>query len=255
MIVNFDGVDGYIGLPDAAALRPTGAFTLELWARPTAAAITTGYTGKGCLTNFGSNRGVMIFPSSTYGWVFVIGNGFTYYFRGGGTPVADTWAHLALAWSGSQIYFVVDGAPVDTTNQWSQGTAQWEIGRRTLSSNANCWDGDVSDVRLWNIYRSAATIAAQKDARLTGAESGLVGYWRLDDGSGSSAADSKGSNDGNLYGGATWSSDAAPAGDSSLTMFPDALVLTPTLPVPQYDPHPVYPPALALTPTLPVPTA
>jgi hypothetical protein len=44
--------------------------------------------------------------------------------------------------------------------------------------------GALSDVRVWNVERTAAEIANNKDKRLSGTETGLVGYWPMDEGSG-----------------------------------------------------------------------
>lgn len=44
--------------------------------------------------------------------------------------------------------------------------------------------GGVDEVRFWGLALSEAEIQSMKDARLGGTESGLVGYWPLDDGFG-----------------------------------------------------------------------
>ena len=48
----------------------------------------------------------------------------------------------------------------------------------------------MSDVRLWSDVRTQAEIQANKDIILSGNESNLKGYWKLDEGSGSVAFDS-----------------------------------------------------------------
>ena len=54
----------------------------------------------------------------------------------------------------------------------------------------------VSDVRLWSGARSQADIADDMSRTLTGGETDLVGNWRLDEGSGSTAADSSANGNG-----------------------------------------------------------
>lgn len=46
---------------------------------------------------------------------------------------------------------------------------------------------DLDEVRLRNLARSEAEIQGSKDAVLSGGESGLVGYWNLDEGNGQTA--------------------------------------------------------------------
>ena len=60
----------------------------------------------------------------------------------------------------------------------------------------------MRDVRFWSDTRSAAEVLANKDATLTGAESGLFAWYTLDQGAGGGAStstrtiiDSAGSND------------------------------------------------------------
>ncbi|MBY0467445.1 MAG: LEPR-XLL domain-containing protein, partial [Burkholderiaceae bacterium] len=50
--------------------------------------------------------------------------------------------------------------------------------------------GGVDEVRVWNLVRSAAEIAAARSSVLNGSETGLALYYKLDDGAGNTAADS-----------------------------------------------------------------
>ena len=50
----------------------------------------------------------------------------------------------------------------------------------------------VDEVRIWSVARTAAQIAASKNIEITGAQAGLMGRWGLNEGSGTSAADSSG---------------------------------------------------------------
>ena len=61
--------------------------------------------------------------------------------------------------------------------------------------------GMINNVRFWNIARTDAEILANKEAILTGNETGLIGYWLLDEGTGIVASDrSSLSNDGSIVG-------------------------------------------------------
>jgi hypothetical protein len=57
----------------------------------------------------------------------------------------------------------------------------------------------MDEVRVWNVARTAAQIQGTMRMRLVGNEAGLVGYWRFDDGTGTTARDNTASaNNGSL---------------------------------------------------------
>ncbi|MGB0712979.1 MAG: LamG-like jellyroll fold domain-containing protein, partial [Gammaproteobacteria bacterium] len=62
--------------------------------------------------------------------------------------------------------------------------------------------GNLSDVRLWNKALSQDAIIQNMSRRLSGHETGLLGYWPLDDGSAKDL--SQNNNDGVLKGSAAW---------------------------------------------------
>lgn len=67
--------------------------------------------------------------------------------------------------------------------------------------------GNITDVRIWNYARSQQEILDAMNAELRGDESGLVGYWKLNEGKGSIANDSSiYGNDGRVLGTSTWES-------------------------------------------------
>jgi hypothetical protein len=59
---------------------------------------------------------------------------------------------------------------------------------------ANIWpyDGLIAEVRIWNVARTGAQLADAMNSRLTGDETGLVGYWPFDEGSGQTLGDETG---------------------------------------------------------------
>ncbi|MGH2491036.1 MAG: DUF1735 and LamG domain-containing protein, partial [Candidatus Limnocylindria bacterium] len=71
--------------------------------------------------------------------------------------------------------------------------------------------GKLDDIRIWNVTRTAAQIAASYQTELSSAPAGLVANWKFDEGAGTTAADSAGaSQNATLFGGAAWSSDIHP---------------------------------------------
>ena len=73
------------------------------------------------------------------------------------------------------------------------------IGRQSPSTcNCNNMGGSIDELRIWNYVRTQSQIQATMNNPLTGSESGLVAYYNMKDGSGTSLADSSGSNTGSL---------------------------------------------------------
>jgi hypothetical protein len=99
----------------------------------------------------------------------------------------SSWHHVALVWDNSTGTLT---GYVDAVERFSLTDANM-IGKDCSNAlsfvfgmangGAQLMDGSLSDVRVWNFARSQAQIQADKDFRLTGNESGLIGYWRLDD--------------------------------------------------------------------------
>lgn len=119
----------------------------------------------------------------------------------------NTWVHIACTYDGSALKIYLNGilegtvaasGPIRTNDQ------PVVIGRNLLNT-WNDWFGRVDEVRLWNVARTYEQIRDDMCHGLTGSEPGLVGYWKFDEGSGGTAADSSGhGNTGTLMGGPVW---------------------------------------------------
>lgn len=206
--IAFDAVDDYVEAPDSSILDLTSAFTIEAWLRPD---VTTG-----------SHAAVVKRTPNDRGYSLRVDEGVLVFAAAGVQDYATTaayvspgaWMHVAVVMDAvNDAHFYVNGEPVETVAGDAAvivSSAPFQIGRREpFTGGAESWDGTIDEVRVWNIARSDAEIAADYDVALTGAETGLVGYWRFSEGSGTLAADSAGDNDATVIGGAQW---AAPAG-------------------------------------------
>ncbi len=105
------------------------------------------------------------------------------------------WVHFAMTWDGTQVRAYVNGVQRSSKTSDSQtqkvlktGTSVFTIGGYP---GENAYFADyVDEFRIWNVAHSAAEILATKDKTLLGSEAGLVGYWKFNETSGTSAADS-----------------------------------------------------------------
>ena len=98
----------------------------------------------------------------------------------GSTAVTGGWHHAALVRSGTTISLYLDGVFETNATDYVNATPGGAATAPFLIGPA--FHGSLAEVRLWNVARMAAEIAASKDTRLAGTESNLLGYWPLDEG-------------------------------------------------------------------------
>ena len=143
------------------------------------------------------------------------------------------WYHVAGTYDGSTMRLYLDGVELDT-HGISNEVATGDGVRLSHSASSEALDGLLDDVRVYNRALSATDIghlAAGKHPNISQATTILVAtldvggdltlnsgtldvsapmssYWKLDEGSGATAADSSGNgNEGTLIGGPTWTTD------------------------------------------------
>ncbi len=129
---------------------------------------------------------------------------------------ANQWVHIAAvvdASKGMQLY--VNGKLRADEATDSRPSAAIVLSA-SFGSATNTLNGQLDEVRIWNVARTQAEIQANLNQSLTGNESGLVDYWRFDEGSGTTVTDqTTNRNNGTLMGGTTWAGYSAPVGTSS----------------------------------------
>jgi hypothetical protein len=129
------------------------------------------------------------------------------------TPVPSTsdvttnqWTHVAATRTRSTgiILVFVDGI-LEATGEGNKNSLAASptisFGGRALR---DFFVGLMSDLRLWQVVRSQSEIIANMNRRLQGNEPGLVGYYRLDEKTGTTAYDSSPSHNNATLDGATW---------------------------------------------------
>jgi len=96
--------------------------------------------------------------------------------------------HIAVTRSGADVTLLVDGSAVGTETITDNELDIWPGGCLLGQEQDNLGggfaesqelDGMIDDVRIWNAARSATEIANNRNSELTGSESGLIGYWKL----------------------------------------------------------------------------
>jgi RHS repeat-associated protein len=124
---------------------------------------------------------------------------------------AGHWVHVALTWDSdaNRVQGYVNGVQVfmGTNTTWPSnfGNVNFGLGWASNPAYQRYYNGLLSDVRFYNVQRTQAQIQGDSSQMLTGSEPGLIGYWPLNDGSGTTAADrTAGQHNGALGGGTAW---------------------------------------------------
>ena len=111
----------------------------------------------------------------------------------GGRLYLDGVLKSSLPWSGT-------AGPVTTTLALSLGVYQGD----------SFWNGQLDQVSVWNTALSSSQIQTNMNRPLLGTENGLLGYWRLDEGSGTNTVDaSTNGRNATLFGNPTWVASGA----------------------------------------------
>lgn len=195
----FDGADAFVSVAAGSDFQFPNGFTVECWVKPTFS-FDDGYyrtfvrgafadppAGGGAWMLGGDDveQSVPFFGASTPATDSAIGSS--------GEIVPNEWQHLAGTFDGTHLNLYRNGDliaskvhphPGDVSNASRIIFGRWERSFR----------GYLDEVRIWNVVRSREQIKSNKNCSLVGDETGLVGYWRFDEGSGQTTRDSAGDN-------------------------------------------------------------
>ena len=203
--LKFDGVDDYLNIPDSASLQLSSNLTAETWVYPIydgrdyyADAILFKGENVGWGDHF--NYRIAMENQNLYTWG-VTRQGSELFFHGG-TPIYGKWQHLAIVADGIQCRAYING--IQVASREAQGPYltfpgfPLQIGGDSIN-NARWFSGLIDEVRIWNRVLSPQEIKSNMNKKLTGNETGLVGYWNFNESQGQIAIDSsKNGNDGHL---------------------------------------------------------
>lgn len=206
----FDGISGNAQLPfiiDPAATN----FTAELWFKAQNVATNPIFLHQ----QNGSGTGRQILRiGGTSNLRSQIGNVNT---TGSTTLVDNEWYHAAVTWDGTTLNLYLNGrleASNNLTPEASDGTmilaANRAVGNRFV-------DGNIDELRFWNIARSEEEIRENMHLTLQGCETGLLAYYQFNENTGITLNDK--TNNGytaTLAGTTTWEASGVNTGQDAL---------------------------------------
>ncbi|MEA3357740.1 MAG: LamG domain-containing protein, partial [Patescibacteria group bacterium] len=220
--LEFDGTDDHVDMNDGTSntldFNDTDDFTIEAWFYRDSDSDDT---------IVGKKNGESCTQTWSYGYVlYVEGDDNLFRFRTcdseqdgyivtGSTTISNKkWYHVAAVWdqdsaSGTTIYLngIEDkGSTTGTIGNVGslENSQDFDIGAHTTGTQDE-FKGIIDEVRVWSDVRSASEIEHNMFNQVSSSEAGLVGYWRLNENTGTSAEDeTTNNNDGTLTSGPTW---------------------------------------------------
>lgn len=204
----FDGVDDYVSIPHNAAYNSATASWEFWWRAPTAAPSALKHLVQKGTTQ--TDREFLFYQQNGTGkLVLSFGTGSIFE----DSPTADgyidgKWHHVMGTKSGTSIRMYVDGVQVVAATLSATpvtGTANILVANSTAGASSNASAGPMCEFRMWNTERTLTQIRDNLAKQLVGNESGLVGYWRFDERTGTSLDDLTTTNNNGTVSGAAWS--------------------------------------------------
>lgn len=192
--LRFDGVDGVVDVGNPSD-HIAANIAVECWMRT-----TTSGGGEGLVARYEVGKGygwrLYILGSDLYGEYAVDGSNYCKCTFNDVSFDDGVWHHAAFVADRTvlnECYCYTDGA-LDATGTWvgsgtSLSTADTLMGKRNWGKGVSYYTGDLDEVRIWDPRRTLDEIRAYKDRRCSGTEPNLVGYYRLDEGAGTTAVD------------------------------------------------------------------
>ena len=192
--LNFNGTSQYISI--GTPLSNNTSYTKEAWVN---------------LTTVSGNRNII---SSVNAPFWINGSGLLNGGHGGNySQVTDAttfplnkWTHVALTYDAATTTMRLyrDGILVNTNTGVASNYTSEATYIGSHSAGSSLIQGMVDEVRIWNVARTQAQLKQNLLYPPANNASGLVSYYKLDDGSGTTATNSTGGTNGTLQNAPSW---------------------------------------------------
>ncbi|MFC2083650.1 LamG-like jellyroll fold domain-containing protein [Bacteroidota bacterium] len=235
----FDGSDNYVDCGNGSVFNQlTNQLTVEAWIK----------TNSSTSTDLGTANPIISKQSRNP----LIGGAFMFYFYGYqnqdqikfhvndeilstpyGSIQEDIWNHVAGVYDGSQLKIYINGelkASKPFSETITQNNVNVQIGQiYNYNSGFYRFDGNIDEVKIWNRALGETEIRniqaqGRNNIILTSSEE-LIGYWPLNEGSGTITNDLSGNGNHGTIHGAIWSSDITSNTNPILFEIPDQSIL------------------------------
>jgi hypothetical protein len=168
----------YIEFAHSPALNPTAAFTFEAWVK-----IANNVAGEDCRTIAGKNwQQAWWFGQCNVGGQPTLRS----YLKGGasqrnaGIIPRNVWTHVAVTFDGVNRRHYING---ELAASFAESGPLTTSGANVRIASDVSWqfspNGEIDEVRLWNVARTTAQLRAAINEAITTPQPGLVAVWAL----------------------------------------------------------------------------
>lgn len=183
----FDNDDSkFARIPDGIDIARR-SFTIEFWVRPERT-----LANECLLSQYSDSENCLYIGFSAGKIVFKVGDEEFEIEKLDVAELVDKWSHLAFVYDDvrEEAILYKDGKFVEskTINTEYTGFGDIFIGK-SLLTDVNPYKGSIHELRIWERPRTASKIFANMLINLSGKETGLVGYWPMDEAFGTMAKD------------------------------------------------------------------
>ncbi|MFK8045750.1 MAG: LamG-like jellyroll fold domain-containing protein [Crocinitomicaceae bacterium] len=186
----FDGANDFFDAPDAFTSDFDTAVTVEAWINP---CVTNGYrviaskwycTGDENGFFFSVFNGKLRFTWDTD----ACSNGSNTYQSNNSVVATNQWQHVAVAHDSTGVQLYLNGVAVPSSliagsvySKIQKSNQKLRIGAYRIGSTSYAahFEGLMDEVRIWKTKRTASEIATDYLTSLTGTQSNLVGYYKM----------------------------------------------------------------------------
>ncbi|MBK7377995.1 MAG: T9SS type A sorting domain-containing protein [Ignavibacteriales bacterium] len=158
----------------SSSLNITTAITLEAWISP----------------NIQKDQSLISKTAASSGYDLALTSGGNVTFKINSTTLTSSssytagsseWTHIAATYSsatGMRIYIngILDNSN-STSGNIGTNSSSFYLGSE---SSTNFFEGQLDEIRIWNVVKTADQIRTNMCKKLTGSESGLIAYWNFD---------------------------------------------------------------------------
>ncbi|QTY25897.1 LamG-like jellyroll fold domain-containing protein [Flavobacterium sp. CS20] len=178
--LNFDGVNDYVELTSESSFDFTNQMTIEFWMK----------------SDYNPTQWDAIIAKGDDSWRIALNQDGTLNFAGSNafgdvssvsSVIDNSWHHVAVTYNNVEAIIYIDGiqnSAVTGSGTINNSTYPVSIGEN-LQATGRFYQGNIDEVRIWDVARTAEQIESSKNCEVEGSEVGLVAYYKFNQGLGS----------------------------------------------------------------------